>query len=169
MDSLASLLIGILSSLAATAIFLGAAEALRKIVLPWWADHIYRGVRIDGVWELAAFASDEEEEDDDESTVRMAIELSQRSDKVSGTYTITYKSDEGAEGVLIYQFTGHVRDAYLVAIAQPTSRYMIDPATFLFRISNHHGLCLTGATCYVGHQTGQIKVQENVCFRRKTA
>ena len=48
MDSLIiSLGIGISSSLLATALFILVSEFFRRKILPWYADKIYRGVRID--------------------------------------------------------------------------------------------------------------------------
>jgi hypothetical protein len=52
MDPFWSLVIGIVSSLVATALFLGFAEFFRRSLLPWYIDKLYRGVRIDGTWTL---------------------------------------------------------------------------------------------------------------------
>ena len=56
-----SLIIGISSSLAATLLFIGGSEIFRKIFLPWYADFIYKGIRIDGDWKLELNASEEAE------------------------------------------------------------------------------------------------------------
>ncbi len=51
-DLVISLGIGISSSLFATALFISVSEFFRRIILPWYADKIYRGVRVDGEWEV---------------------------------------------------------------------------------------------------------------------
>ena len=45
-----AVIVGIISSLIATLVFFGLASVFRSIVIPWFLDKIYRGVRIDGRW-----------------------------------------------------------------------------------------------------------------------
>ena len=165
MDYILALIVGIGSSLIATGIFIGASELVRRVVLPWWADKIYRGVRIDGRWCLAL-----PEKDDDESSDRLdfTVELSlqQRGDRVFGTSSIINSGERG-NSVIKHIISGTIRDSYFFATAVPESPHMIDPATYLFRVSHDQGLTLDGCALYLDQRTGEVRHDRYMPLKRQ--
>ena len=124
--NLVSLIVGIASSLLATAIFVLAAEFWRKSIRPWFEDKIYKGVRLDGEWTSTKIAG----MDSDSSIGTMKFEIKQTAEKISGTY---YHLDAKGEKTS-YQITGVITNMYLTATAIPASSRVIDALAFLLYV-----------------------------------
>lgn len=110
-DQLLPVVVGIISSLIATAIFIGLSEIFCRLVFPWIEDKIYRGVRVDGTWKLKI--------EDGTSTINgtsVEMEIRQLGDKVSGT-CFTQSEDEKT----VYKITGVLKNMYLMAYMEPAS------------------------------------------------
>lgn len=120
-----ALVLGIFGSLIATGVFVGLSELTRRILLPWYSDKIYRGVRIDGEWEEKSMSAT------GAPKLAMTLSLTQKADKIDGFYMHT-NGDETD----IYVLTGQLRDQYLHAIATPKSDRHIDGVTLLLRVDN---------------------------------
>ncbi|MGY0613424.1 hypothetical protein [Luteimonas sp. A501] len=149
-----SLIVGIVSSLIATALFISGSELLRRVALPWYADKIYRGARIDGRWEAFEF-------DGQPIEAPMQLDLMQRGDTVSGTYS--HKNNSGTTD--IYEISGRIRDGYFLATFTPQSNRHIDGGTMLMFISNKKdNFLMTGSTLYFG-DAGKVDAAENFTFR----
>lgn len=91
------LLIGISSSLVATSIFIAISELARRFLLPWIADKIYRGVRIDGEWKIDEIEGVSAED----AKLTMVFNLKQKSENISGTYY-----HNGENGKMLYTVNG---------------------------------------------------------------
>lgn len=150
------LLLGIVSSLVATALFIGASELVRKVVLPWYADRVYRGVRVHGDWELIRMG-----EHEDISSVQLNLHLLQSGDKVTGSYTHKWKNEPRDT----YDVVGAIRDGYFLAIATPSSRRQMDGISMLLYIrTKQNELHMTGSLLHCG-DPGQVKSFEGLTFR----
>lgn len=160
MDSLViSLGIGISSSLLATALFISASEFFRRKILPWYADKIYRGVRIDGDWEVIE-ALGVNLKDHDRS---MTLSLKQKGDVIAGTYS----HKDGDKEIDEYIVEGRIRDMYFLATAIPKSNRHVDGITLLLYINNVKSkLVMTGGLLYQS-KPGEVKSTLGIEFQWK--
>ncbi|EJA7341234.1 TPA: hypothetical protein JG809_003270 [Vibrio parahaemolyticus] len=147
--------IGIVSSLVATALFICFSEFFRKVVLPWYEDKIYRGVRVDGVWKLVEI----EDQNIESSDIKMRLELCQHGDKVTGLY---YHTD--GDRKYEYDVTGRISGMYLLATAAPRSNRQIDAVSFLFHLETKNScLRMSGAALNQGNP-GEVKCNDGLLF-----
>nr|WP_298167025.1 hypothetical protein [uncultured Pseudomonas sp.] len=141
------LLLGIASSLVATAIFICISEAFRKILIPWFSDKVYRGVRIDGEW------SSEEGDAN--------FNLKQWGDKISGIYSHGEPGD-----VTTYNVVGTIKNMYFMAFTEPVSYKVIDAGSLLMHVEYRGGkLILRGSLLYKG-SPGEVKAWEGMVFKQ---
>lgn len=148
MEYALSLFIGIFRSLLATALFISLSEFFRRVVLPWYADRIYRGIRVDGTWIC---------EGTPDSEAKLVLE--QKGDRITGVYSHGAKSGE-KNSVTRYKFEGTLKDAYLSGTAFPESKYMLDSVVFILRIyhpATGNGLTLGGKALFLETNSGEIK------------
>jgi hypothetical protein len=151
-----ALLLGIISSLVATGLFIGISEIFRRVLVPWYADRIYRGVRIDGDWEAIAFNATPVPQD-----IEITFHLKQSGDRVSGAYA--HKGPKGRRDT--YQLTAVIRDGYLLAYATPISdRHMDAIALLLYIHTKLDDLQMTGAVLCSG-EPGKVRTLEQLTFR----
>lgn len=137
-----SIIIGIVSSLFATAIFIMMSEFIRKVAIPWYEDKIYRGVRIDGKWELLHLGDEDEQVDG----LSMQLHLKQRGDVVFGTYMHSI-----GDTTYTYVLSGKIRDMYFLATAVPESNRQIDGMSLLLHIQYKKSkLQMQGGVLYEG-------------------
>jgi hypothetical protein len=142
------LLIGIASSLFATAIFILTSEIFRKIFLPWVSDKIYRGVRIDGVW------LDESE--------TSKFELKQWGNKITGVY-----SHETNGEITSYNVTGLLKNTYFMALTVPVSDKVIDAGAVLVYIEyTNSNLIMKGCMLYKD-TPGEVKSWDNMLYKQR--
>ncbi len=126
MTSMISLLVGISSSLIATFLFIMSSELVRKVLLPWYGDKIYRGSRVDGVWEIII--------DPQKPSNVMQLEIKQRGDRLSGIYWHRIDNEKD-----VYILEGRIRDALVMFTAVPKSNRHVDAMSGLFRVMSKGG------------------------------
>lgn len=154
-----SLIIGIGSSLLATAIFILASECIRTILLPWYTDKIYRGVRIDGEWQIKERHGKEWQSEN----LSMTLKLAQKGEIITGTYT--HKSDREIDE---YILEGRIRDMYFLATAVPKSNRHVDAITLLLHINNvNSNLVMTGGVLCQG-KPGEVNSHLGMQFQWKS-
>lgn len=150
MTNFTALLIGIASSLVATFAFVALSELTRRVFLPWYADKIYRGVRLDGQWK-ACRVNDTEL---DPNTSGNEFVLVQKGDKISGTSMLLDKENNEKT---FYKIKGQIRDGYFSATAWPVNSYMIDAMTCLFDVFyDNKKLRLRGRLIFLNTRTSEI-------------
>ena len=155
-----SLVIGISSSLFATALFISLSEFVRKCALPWYADKIYRGVRIDGDWEVKEILGN----DLNSNNQSVLLSLKQKGDKISGFYIHKDKED-----ISEYVLEGKIRDMYFLATSVPKSNRHADAATLLLYIKNADSkLVMDGGLMYQG-SPGEVDSNLGVRFEWKNS
>ena len=148
-----SIVIGISSSLIATAIFIIASETFRKIVLPWYADKIYRDIRIDGDWIFEG-----------EDKTDICLSLKQWGNQISGTYCheVLCNSKRKLEQ---YKLCGTVRNSYFMATIEPESQRAIDAIVLLVHIEEgSEELQLRGSLLHKGNP-GEVRYWDQVLFK----
>ena len=151
------LIVGICSSLIATAAFITLSELSRKVILPWYADKIYRGVRVDGKWMVSKV---EEKEINSEKDV-FSFELIQKGDRISGIY---YHNGDDPGELETYELSGRIRDTFFIATAIPKSNRLIDGASFLLHIDHNCGkLRMTGGVL-CKDSPGKVKAISHIQF-----
>lgn len=148
-----SLMIGIISSLVATAIFILMSEVFRRVLLPWFADKIYQGVRIDGTWKL-------ELNNTDSALQSGELKLEQWGNKIKGIY---YHEINGSRE--FYNISGSISNMYLMYTCVPTSNRKIDAAAALLHIveGDECNLNLVGNLLYQSHG-GKVSSWDDVKF-----
>ena len=152
-----SLVIGILSSLFATALFISISELIRRVFIPWYSDKIYRGVRIDGIWDFVE--ANGVSMSSPESPALMS--LTQKGEIITGSYShkddITNEIDE-------YILEGKVRDMYFLATAIPKSKRQIDALSLLLHVNNVKSqLIMSGSILSTG-DPGCVESHDGVKF-----
>ena len=158
MSNFISLIIGIVSSLVATGVFIALSELFRRVVLPWYEDKIYRGVRIDGEWRLKSV--DGKLVDPKDKDTESKFTLRQKGEKVTGEYK--HGDVDGKDEV--YLVIGFIRDGYLSLLSEPKSRRSMDAGVGLYHIRNEDSkLQLLGSLTFVS-TPGQVKTQERMCY-----
>lgn len=154
-----SLIVGIVSSLLATVLFIGVSELIRRVIIPWYADKIYRGVRIDGDWELCHI----KEKGVPDNGAYMRLTLEQKGDKIKGVYSHKGKDEAADEYIL----DGRIRDMYFLATAVPKSNRQIDGISFLLHIEyDKSRLAMNGNVLSQG-KPGEVSCHENLVFKLK--
>lgn len=161
-----SLIIGICSSLFATALFISLSEFVRKVIIPWYADKIYRGVRIDGEWEVTMIdGKNDIREVAEEKNMFMQLFLSQKGDTIKGNY----KHKGHNQKVDEYNLEGRIRDNYFLATAIPTSNRRIDGISILLHIDYIDSkLTMTGGILLQGKE-GKVESTEEIRFEWKNS
>lgn len=147
-----TLVVGISSSLIATALFISFSEIIRRFVLPWVSDKIYQGVRIDGEWHEVL-------ESEGVASTKGKLSLYQKSTKITGSYI----HGEG-EGKTTYAVYGTLKNMYFMATLEPTSSKMIDAGAMLMHVEHEKdSLRLKGSLLYQG-DPGKVETWEGIEF-----
>lgn len=104
-----AILYGIIGGVLAYVFVSLVGQAVRKIVLPWYHDLVYRGVRLDGRWKVTNLLGS--------GNQTAELQLTQQADRVTGTCTfVKQESDEGDafyEQVRTCKLSGTVRDRFV--------------------------------------------------------
>jgi len=148
-DSINPVILGISSSLIATLIFISLSKFFSRVVLPWYENKIYKGVRVDGKWDL------KEGQDNSESV----LNLNQSGDLVSGTHFHSFTLVSGGKITESYHVKGYVKDGYFFATLDPISNNIVDSGTIHMKIFKHQDkLHLKGSMSGVSaDEKGEIK------------
>lgn len=160
MNATSSVLLGIVSSLIATGIFISISEIFRRIVVPWYSDKIYRGVRIDGKWILESINDKPAPE-----TETMVFELTQKGDIITGTYCHT--DPDNSDDTTFYSLSGVFQNSHFSAILRVRSPHVIDAITMLLYVRYEKSkLRLRGGVLASG-KPGEVVAHTELEFRRK--
>ncbi len=153
-----ALMIGILGSLVATAMFIFLSKVFENIFLPWYADKIYSGIRIDGHWESKEFKCKDKMVPINDSPL-MTLNLRQKGEKINGVFTLKCK-----ENMEEYILEGRIKDMYFLATAVPKSKRSTDGISLLVHVSNEESnLVMIGATI-AQTKFGKVTVFEELKF-----
>ena len=151
MDVLSTIIIGITSSLIATFLFLSLSWYIKNIALPWYANKIYRGVRIDGRWHVEC-VNDLVPEDH-----FATIEINQHGDSLKGIYS---HGDNAGKDVSSYKVSGNLLNTYVNLQMWPISDKEFDSGGLLLRVYSDKGLKMKGTLSYISTADGSIKSLE---------
>lgn len=152
-----TVILGIVSSIVATAILVILNWLVSNKLQPWYANKIYRGVRIDGEW---SYHSIDGREIDIESSDGLHIE--QSGDTIKGTYSHTDKE----KSIVSYTLNGNIKDSYVTATVWPIARDQLDAGAMVLRIYSHDGLRMKGKVAFPDTVTGEVN-SIDVVFQKK--
>lgn len=143
-----AVIFGVVSSLLATFLFLILAKIFERIILPWFRQQVYRGVRIDGTWQYT-----EPLPSPDSQTIQLTFR--QSADELRGQQTIV--SHVGGQTTTThYRVSGFISDGRIVAYCRPLDSHSTNYATFYLQFQDTtHGAELRGLGCATG-QNGAI-------------
>jgi hypothetical protein len=146
-----SLVVGVVSSLVATFLFLVLAEAARRIIIPWFRQQVYSGVRVDGVWRWeipanpAIPATATTPAIDATPKHELRFQFVQAGDQLSGVHTLVTASAGGKITVSTYSITGFVADARVIGYARPLDKQSTTYTSFYLKFRDtFHGAQLYG-------------------------
>src|SRR5437867_3682352 len=99
-----SIVVGVLSGVIASGLLFLVVRVFNRIVLPWYQNAVYRGIRVDGEWDVGA-----------EATSQVAkLNLVQHADRITGTCTFVHENPEeqipAYESIRACTVTGTIRD-----------------------------------------------------------
>lgn len=157
-----TVLVGIGSSLIATFIFLYLNWLVKSILIPWYEDKIYRGVRVNGHWVIDEW---DENKLGNNAPIRATFEIKQKADQIKGIYTHTIVKEK-EEDTTSYVIKGEIRNTYLAATSWPISDEQLDAGTYMLRVHSQDGLKMKGMLSFVSHTTGEVS-GSNVVFKKK--
>jgi hypothetical protein len=160
------IMLGIISSLVATAIFLGLSWLIKNVALPWYGDKIYRGVRLNGEWTRTNIG----EIDCLSSSHPLAkLSLKQKGEYVSGIFTHGSDTGESDAPLETYKVKGHISNSFVTITMQPTKNDNIDAASGIFHIFNKDNkLQLRGNEIFIDSEKASVHSIEGVKFAKDT-
>jgi hypothetical protein len=156
-----SVIIGVVSSLIATFIFLSSNHWFKTQFMPWYSDKIYRGVRVEGKWKLNTLQSEEDSPDNE-----AFMQLIQYGEKIEGTYAHKYMNDGNiVRGTYILK--GEIRDRYFIALLRPSTNDVTDAAALVLQAySPHNSLVLKGGIVCINPEDINVTTSSNIEFVR---
>ena len=114
-----------------------------SILEPRVRDLLYRGIRIDGIWQAQLI--------DAESNHKEEIKLIQKGHFVSGTMKCIEGQDQGSE----YTFKGTFKNLIISAEYEINDKSSVDRGTFTLKLKDN-GAEFIGATAYYGATDGEV-------------
>jgi|TARA_R100001039_G_scaffold37683_2_gene36873 hypothetical protein len=151
MEEVTPLIIGISSSLVATFIFLFSRWILLEVLIPWYLDKIYKGIRVDGQWTDVM-------EGEEDCPVRAALNLKQNANKITGIYSHIFLKE--VDSTTTYKVEGEIRDSYVTLTCWPLAKDHLDAGTMLFKVFSRSGLRMKGSNAYISSEEGVVKSGE---------
>lgn len=140
------IIIGIITGLCATAIWLILLKIWDKIILPWYENVLYKDIEIAGKWGASCDMHYTYEEEDDESgeiedinvisTNKYIVTIKRAGHDVNGELI----GFEGGDKGKAYKFNGVFRNLLLTANYEPESASSLDRGTISLMLINNGDL-----------------------------
>jgi hypothetical protein len=131
MTSESTILLGVVSGLLSGYAIYFLAVVFRRVVVPWYAQFIYRGIDISGTWLLNSDSYDRR---------TITLELKQRAGELSGLSTHVLRegspnSDSSdSDRIRTYHIVGNLHDRFVILTGRPTQSTRIGALCFLLEI-----------------------------------
>jgi hypothetical protein len=150
MDASSTILLGIFSSLVATAIFLLCSWVFSLIVVPWIRDQVYRGARVDGRWRYVH-----------PNGTTYELDFTQSGDQVTGEGRLSTPAEGGSSTNTTFKLSGYIADGSVMTISRPIHKYSISHSTLLLRLrETPHEEYLKGRMTVFDDDTNQVVTYE---------
>ena len=160
------IMLGIISSLVATPIFIVLSWVIKNVVLPWYSDQVYKGVRLNGEWARTNVGGTECCSVDHPLAT---LSLKQKGEYVSGTYTHGSNASNSKTPLEEYIVKGNISNSFLVMTKQPLRNDNIDAASGIYHIFNKdHKLQLRGSELCIESENVKIHAFEGIVFTKNT-
>ena len=152
-----AIVLGIVAGLLTSALLYVLSLVLQKIVLPWYADFVYDGVDLRGIW-IREF---------DEHSAHYSVELSldQSAHRITGTATFKKSGTGAADYVQFFTVSGSTWEGFLVLTMKSTNRKSLSFVTGLFKVKDR-GNALVGHWVYRAGRTDEAE-SESLLLRRQ--
>lgn len=160
MNNSEAILLGIISGLITSAILFLLLQVFNKIVLPWFQDIIYSGVRIEGQWYTQKIFKETGTIQDE------LMEIKQHAYKLSGIYTVTKRIPD-TENVELKTFVleGKIKDGFVHLVSHNTDKTKIGITCSLYKVASG-GDSLIGSDIWVDVGSNAI-IHQNEHLKRK--
>lgn len=158
---------GVVGGLLASFILWLATVIWRNRFRPWWADTVYRGIRIDGNWKLQPPEGNDADSDDVISQDE-TLEVEQVADRLSGKLILVPGRDEQLVTRTL-EVQGTISDRFvMISFFPPKPRRNLGYAMFLGEICGD-GARLVGRAVYYDIQNNVIRAMPAVYVRQATS
>lgn len=160
------IMLGIVSSLVATFIFLSASWLIKNVVLPWYEDKIYRGVRLDGSW-IRTELNGHNLKGIDLPKAKMT--LKQKGEYITGLYCHGEDAKNDEDKIENYHVTGHISNSFVTLTLRPMENDNIDAAAGIWHVFNGgNKLQLKGKKLYISSSTAEVLSTDSISFEKST-
>jgi hypothetical protein len=139
------MVVGIVSGLVTGGLIYVVAVLWRQILVPWYHERVYNGIKVAGTWRLTP--------DEDFYQVE-TIELAQAADRLSGRLILQPKEGQKAETRSL-ELTGSVRDGFVLFTCVSSMPGRLGFVAYLGQVCND-GSVLDGYAAYL--DTGKSKL-----------
>lgn len=142
------ILTGVIAGVASSALLLALGSLFRQVILPWYSGVIYRGIRIGGTWRS---------EPSDHHAGEYVLQFRQHAHRVKGTL-VRIGADKltGKRRSDVFDFSGTVRDRFLIATATPIASDRLGAIAVVLQISGD-GRELVGQRAFYHIQHNDVR------------
>ena len=153
-----AIILGIVAGLLTSALLYVSSLLLKKVVLPWYANFIYDGVDLRGIW-IREF---------DENSAHYSVELSldQNAHRITGTGTLKKSGTGTGDYVQFFTVSGSTWEGFLVVEMKSTNRKSLSFVAGLFKVKDR-GNSLIGHWVYRAGHTDEAE-SEALQLQRQT-
>lgn len=156
MDYTSSLLSGIISGIITSIIIFTFSILFKKILIPYYADMIYRGVRIEGTWNGVNKTPNSE--------IRVVCTIKQNSFDITGTFAVETTYSTGKQYSNNYEIEGFINGNMLTLTYKASDRSRTGTGVLMFQILSG-GKELRGKAIHSENGNG-IGVFDNFIFKK---
>jgi len=153
MDSTSSsLVVGIISGILTSAMIFLAISVFEKVVIPWYQAIIYRGVDINGEWQMERPGSNQ----------TAIFNLEQSAHKIKGIATFVTKESksEGLDEVRTFTVDGQISERFVTLVLKHKDKQRLGISAYLLEIVGD-GRKMKG---YIsGYNIGTSKIISSAC------
>ncbi len=148
-----ALVLGVLAGLLTTIVVAAAAAWFNKVLVPWHEDRVYRGVRIDGAWQVQLATVHQEGE----------LTLEQHAFDVVGSLRLDGVGERTPDA-REYVVRGQVADRYVQLTAVARKKQQFGTVAMLLHVS-HGGGVMEGSFSYQSLTDNQLRTTRCISLR----
>jgi len=156
---LISVFLGAVSGIFTTAVVYIISIIVKDKILPWYRAFKYEGLDVSGEWKIA--------QDFDDSAETGIVELTQKADKLEGSWTITITNKKTKESELkMFSLNGSIEDRFVILTTKNSNNRQIGMGTILLEAVGN-GYELIGCETWYSVENKEIKSDDITFIRKK--
>ena len=160
MSEIETIVLGVVSGIATTAVLYAIGLLFRSHIIPWYQSITYKGVDISGTWVY-------ESKNNPENKAKFEMTLTQKAHTLTGDTTIIQGTDLQNPSIITnLKINGGIWEGYITINMQSKDRTRLSYSTSLLRVLNG-GLTLKGSYTYRSIKTDEIQSEEMIWRRKK--